>query len=299
VTTVGGDVATVDHIVRRIPPRGQLPTTSFGGRRTPTATPGERHSGWQDVLRRSWLVDEDTARDALLDADGSALHLADFPSGHQIFTEDEPADRIYVIISGIVKITSTVARGRQVVRALLGPGDVLDEPTLFDAGPHAGTATCQSLVRTGWLNRSSLHRLIKLRPQLAHKWLQGLARELRSRDEDLIHLTSTDVPSRVARQLILLAERFGEQIDGSLHVTHTLSRQEFAQLVGAARESVSKALASFVERGWIVTTPGGYEIVDLQQLRMRAQISARIFPRRDATGVHQEPTCPRTSSLVS
>ena len=235
------------------------PPTSFGGRPGPgAATPGERPSGWQSVLRRSWLVDEETARDALFDADGPALHLADFPSGHQIFTEDEPADRIYVIISGIVKITSTVARGRQVVRALLGPGDVLDEPTLFDAGPHAGTATCQSLVRTGWLNRSSLHRLIKLRPQLAQKWLQGLARELRSRDEDLIHLTSTDVPGRVARQLILLAERFGEQIDGSLHVTHALSRQEFAQLVGAARESVSKALAGFIERGWVVTTPGGY-----------------------------------------
>ena len=159
-----------------------------------------------------------------------------FPREHQIFTEGEPADRIYVIISGIVKITSTVAHGRQVVRALLGPGDVLDEPTLFGAGPHTGTATCQSLVRTGWLNTSSLHRLIKLRPQLAQKWLQALARELRSRDEDLIHLTSADVPGRVARQLILLAERFGEQIDGSLHVTHTLSRQEFAQLVGAARE---------------------------------------------------------------
>ena len=60
-------------------------------------------------------------------------------------------------------------------------------------------------------------------------------------------------------------------------MTHTLTRQEFAQLVGAARESVSKALANFVERGWIVTTPGGYEIVDLDQLRMRA----RTFSCRD------------------
>ena len=176
---------------------------------------------------------------------------------------------------------------------------MLDEPTLFDAGPHTGTATCQSLVRTGWLNTSSLHRLIKLRPQLAQKWLQALARELRSRDEDLVHLTSADVPGRVARQLILLAERFGEQADGSLHVTHGMSRQEFAQLVGAARESVSKALASFVERGWVVTSPGGYEIVDLEQLRMRAQMSARICPCRNATGVQQAPMCPSTSSSLS
>jgi CRP-like cAMP-binding protein len=211
----------------------------------------------------------------LLDADGpaTALHFADFPSGHQIYLEGEPGERIYVIISGIVKITCTVAHGRQVVRALLGPGDVLDELTIFDAGPHSGTATCQSLVRTAWLNTSSLHRLVKLRPQLAQQWLQALARELRSRDEDLVSLTSTDVPGRVARQLILLAQRFGERADGRLYVSHSLTRREFAQLVGAARESVSKALANFVERGWIVTAPGGYEIVDLEQLRLRAQLT--------------------------
>lgn len=277
MTTTTGNVATVGHTVRRIPPREPLAATSISGRRTQQATSGERHGGWKDVLRRSWLIDGQTARDALLDADGPALHVADFPSGHQIFTEGEPADRIYVIISGIVKITSTVAHGRQVVRSLLGPSDVLDEPTIFDPGPHSGTATCQSLVRTGWLTTSSVHRLIKQRPQLAHRWLQALAREIRSREQEAIHLSSPDVPGRVARQLILLAQRFGERADGTLHVTHTLTRQEFAQLVGAARESVSKALANFVERGWIVTTPGGYEIVDLDQLRMRA----RTFSCRD------------------
>ena len=224
MTTVGG-VATVGHAVRRALPGEHRLSTSFSAREAQTATPVQRHSGWRDVLRRSWLVDDQTARDVLLGADGpaTALHFADFPSGHQIYLEGEPGERIYVILSGIVKITCTVAHGRQVMRALLGPGDVLDELTIFDSGPHSGTATCQSLVRTAWLNTSSLHRLIKQRPALAQKWLQALAREVRNRDDDLVSLTSTDVPGRVARQLILLGQRFGEQADGGLHVTHSLT----------------------------------------------------------------------------
>lgn len=294
MTTVGGDVATAGHIVHRVSPRERRLKTSSSVHDAQTATLAGRPSGWKDVLRQSWLVDDQTASDVLLDADGptTALHLADFPSGHQIYLEGEPGERIYVIISGIVKITCTVAYGRQVVRALLGPGDVLDKLTIFDAGPHSETATCHSLVRTAWLNTSSLHRLIKQRPQLAQKWLQALARELRNRNEDLVSLRSTDVPGRVARQLILLGQRFGEQADGGLHVTHSLTRQEFAQLVGAARGSVSKALANFVERGWIVTVPGGYEIVDLEQLRLRARMTTRDVPTRGGS-------MPRASSSTS
>ena len=232
VITVAGDPAAVGSVARRTLPRPSQTTTH-------AARPG----GWRDVLRRSWLLDDQIVADALLDVDGptTALRFADFPSGHQIYIEGQPGERIYVVISGILKITCAVAHGRQVVRAVLGPGDVLDELTIFDAGPHSGTATCQTLVRAAWVSTSSLHRLIKQNPQLAHKWLQALARELRNRDDDFVSLTSTDVPGRVARQLILLAQRFGEQTDGRIHVTHLLTRREFAQLVGAARESVSKA----------------------------------------------------------
>ena len=151
MTTTTGHVATAGHTVRRIPPREPLAATSISGRRTQQATSGERHGGWKDVLRRSWLIDGQTATDALLDADGPALHVADFPSGHQIFTEGEPADRIYVIISGIVKITSTVAHGRQVVRALLGPSE---------CARRADNLRPRTAQRNRYLPEPGAHRLV-------------------------------------------------------------------------------------------------------------------------------------------
>jgi CRP/FNR family cyclic AMP-dependent transcriptional regulator len=280
VTAIDGNAPPLRHTIRRSSLRERRRNSSLNGRPQPTGTPAQPHNGWKDALLRSWLVDDRIARGALLDGNGptSVLHFADFPSGHHIYADGQPTERIYVIISGIVKITCTAAHGRQVVRALLGPGDVLDELTIFNAGPHSGTATCQTLVRTAWLNTSSLHRMIKQRPQLAQVWLGALARELRRRDEELVSLRSADIPERVARQLILLAQRFGERTDGTVHVTHSLTRREFAQLAGATTESVSKALANFVERGWIITAPGSYEIMDAEPLRLRARMTTRVAP---------------------
>ena len=64
-------------------------------------------------------------------------------------------------------------------------------------------------------------------------------------------LIFTDVPGRVAKQLLQLSQRFGTQENGQLRVTHDLTQEELAQLVGASRETVNKALADFAHRGWV------------------------------------------------
>ena len=230
------------------------------------------HVDWKDALSKSWLIHDRKTMDELLGVTGSApsLHLNDFPTGHQIFAEGRPANRVYVIISGIVKLTAPIPRGRCTVRSLLGPGDIIDAPAAFDGSPHGCTATCQTLVRTASLSSSAVQRLLRHRPALAQRWLQALAREIRAREQDIVLLASGDIAARVARELIRLAEHLGNPVEGVVHVDHTLTRQEFAELVGAPKEPVGKALANFVAHGWIVTGPGRFEITDIDQLRRRA-----------------------------
>jgi len=275
MTALGAQVTGAPRAAGRVsPPRHGL-NQPLDNPRTQSANANMRHPAWEKVIRRSWLFDHPTTGDAFLigDIPVSALRFADFPSGHKIFAEGQPGDRVYVIISGIVKLACTVAHRRQVVRALLGPGDVLGELTTFDTAPHSGTATCQSLVRTAWLTTSSVRGLIRRQPELTNRWLQALAHQIRSRDAELVGMSSVDVAARVARQLVMLAQRFGEEVDGTLCVHHSLTRREFAELVGASKESVSRALAEFVERGWLVTTSGGFELLDLDQVRHRAQVA--------------------------
>lgn len=237
----------------------------------PTRSPSP-HRDWHDALANCWLVNDRDTLDALLGYSGltPAIHLSDFPSGHRIFVEGQPAEHIYVVISGTVKLTATLPHGRKTVRSLLGPGDVIDTAAAFDGLPHGYTAMCQTLVRAAWLNTGSLRRLISRRPQLAPRWLRAMAGEIRKREQHVALASSDDVPGRVARELITLADRFGTPAGGTIQVEHTLSRQEFAELVGAAKAPVSKALANFVARGWIVTGPGRFEIIDIEQLRHRA-----------------------------
>lgn len=240
------------------------------------------HVDWKDALSKSWLIHDRKTMDELLGVTGSApsLHLNDFPTGHQIFSEGKPANRVYVIISGIVKLTAPLSRGRFAVRSLLGPGDIIDAPAAFDGSPHGCTATCQTLVRTASLSSSALQRLLRHRPALVQRWLQALAQEIREREQDIMLLAAGDIAGRVARELISLAAHLGNPVNGVLHVDHTLTRQEFAELVGAPKEPVGKALANFVAHGWIVTGPCRFEITDVDQLRRRAAAAFSTSPRR-------------------
>jgi CRP/FNR family transcriptional regulator, cyclic AMP receptor protein len=101
--------------------------------------------------------------------------------------------------------------------------------------------------------------------------LRALARRLRRANDVTADLVFTDVPGRVAKNLLDLAERFGEQDNAGLHVHHDLTQEELAQLVGASRETVNKALADFAARGWLQISARSVLILDPERLRRRAR----------------------------
>lgn len=84
-------------------------------------------------------------------------------------------------------------------------------------------------------------------------------------------LVFADVPGRVAKAIIELGEKFGSRTSGGLMVNHDLTQEELAQLVGASRETVNKALADFASRGWIRLETRSVEIFDVERLSRRAK----------------------------
>jgi CRP/FNR family cyclic AMP-dependent transcriptional regulator len=100
--------------------------------------------------------------------------------------------------------------------------------------------------------------------------LRALAQRLRRINDIKADLVFTDVPGRVAKALLDLGSRFGVQHDNGLQVNHDLTQEELAQLVGASRETVNKALADFAARGWIQLAAKSVLLVDADRLRKRA-----------------------------
>lgn len=179
------------------------------------------------------------------------LRPVDFPRGHTVFAEGEPGDRLYIIISGKVKIGRRSPDGRENLLAIMGPSDMFGELSIFDPGPRTSGATTITGVRAVSMDRDALAAWIQDRPEIAAQLLRVLARRLRRTNTNLTDLILIDVPGRVAKQLLQLAQRFGTQQGDALRVTHDLTQEEIAQLVGASRETVNKALADFAHRGWI------------------------------------------------
>jgi len=210
------------------------------------------------------------------------LRPAEFKAGQTIFTEGDPGDRVYIIVAGKVKMSLRGPAGRTNLRAVMGPTDVFGELAVFDPGPRTCTATAITDVRTVWLDRATLRAWMARWPMIAEELLQGLTQRLRDTEDELVELVSADVAGRVAHQLLLLARRFGIPEDGALRVVHELSQDEMAQLVGADRASVNKALRSFATRGWIRAEGKSALIFDADALARRAALnsSSGPFPSR-------------------
>lgn len=210
---------------------------------------------------------EPTAVEAL----SSALEPVEFPRAHVIFAEGEPGDRLYIIVSGKVKIGRRSADGRENLLAVFGPSDMFGELSIFDPGPRTSTATTVTEVHAVTMDRAALHEWIGKRPEIADQLLRVIARRLRRTNNMLADLIFTDVPGRVAKALLQLAQRFGSQESGMLRVTHDLTQEEIAQLVGASRETVNKALADFAHRGWLRLEGKSVLIQEPDRLARRAR----------------------------
>ncbi|PRX99485.1 Crp/Fnr family transcriptional regulator [Allonocardiopsis opalescens] len=191
--------------------------------------------------------------------------------GQRLFAEGDAGDRLYVILSGKVKLTRTAVDGRENLLGVLGPGEMFGELSLFDPRPRTASAIAVTDVVLAGLGHDDLRPFLADRPEVAVHLLKALAQRLRRTNDVMADLVFTDVPGRVAKQLLDLAERFGKQGDDGLHVHHDLTQEELAQLVGASRETVNKALADFAGRGWLRIEAKAVVLVDVERMQKRAR----------------------------
>jgi len=191
--------------------------------------------------------------------------------GEHLFEEGDAGDRLYVVLDGKIKLTRAAADGRENLTSVLGPGEMFGELSLFDPRPRTMGAVAVTDARLAALAHDELRGWLAGRPDVAMHLLRALVQRLRRTNDVLSDLVFTDVPGRVAKALLDLAQRFGTQEEGGLQVNHDLTQEELAQLVGASRETVNKALADFVARGWIQLHPKSVLLIDPERMRKRAR----------------------------
>ncbi len=223
----------------------------------------------EDVLSRAPMfaaLDPEAA--AALQASMETLSLG---KGQVLFNEGERGDRLYVITEGKMKLGHTSTDGRESLLAVLGPAELLGELSLFDPGPRTATATALTETSLMGLGHAALRPWLTGRPEVAEALLQALAQRLRRTNDQMADLVFSDVPGRVAKTLLDLGEKFGRPLPDGVHVTHDMTQEELAQLVGASRETVNKALADFAARGWIRLESRSVVLIDPERLDRRSK----------------------------
>ena len=191
--------------------------------------------------------------------------------GHVFFHEGEQGDRMYIVVAGKVKIGAHSRRGQESMFTVRGPSDSFGELSVFDPGPRTSTATTLTDVCVAPIDGALIRAWIADHPGVAERLLRVLARRLRRTDDSLSDLIFTDVSGRLAKQLLQLAQRFGVQENGAMRVTHDLTQEELAHLVGSSRETVNKALSDFSQRGWIRLDGKSVVINESEHLARRAR----------------------------
>ena len=222
-----------------------------------------------DVLRQAPLFSalDDEAATALR----SSMAETRLRRGDVLFHEGDSGDKLYIVLDGKVKLGRTSADGRENLLAILGPGQMFGELSLFDPGPRSATVTAITDCILLSLGNDELGRWLNGRPEVARGLLVQLAGRLRKANDVVADLVFSDVPGRVAKALLDLSTRFGKVADDGIHVHHDLTQEELAQLVGASRETVNKALADFASRGWLRLEARSVVIMDVERLRRRAR----------------------------
>ena len=223
----------------------------------------------QEVIRKAPLFTAlDDAAAASLLANMVSVKIA---KGSILFAEGDEGDQLYVIAEGKLKLGTSSGDGRENLLSILGPGEMFGELSLFDPNPRTSTATAVTDAKLLSLGQEKLLPWLVENPMVSLQLLASLAQRLRRTNEAVGDLVFSDVPGRVAKALIDLGERFGKKTDEGLFVHHDLTQEELAQLVGASRETVNKALADFAGRNWLKLDGRAVLITDFERLSKRSK----------------------------
>lgn len=225
---------------------------------------GPRDDGTADaagLLQAVELFDQfdDDDHQRLLDA----AETIELVRGDVVFEEGAEADACFVMVAGRVAISNRSIDGRESMVAMMLRGDLFGEMGLFDGLGRSAEARALEESRVLRLSYELLQAIWEDKPELLWSVVRLLSKRIRATDEALADSFFLDVTGRTAKHLLELA---GDADEFEIPIT----QEELAGLVGASRERVNKAIASFLKLGWIEQQDRHYRIVKRREMEIRS-----------------------------
>jgi len=196
------------------------------------------------------------------------------PKNSFIYLNDQPSANVYFLKEGRVKVSSMADDGREIIKAILYPGEMFGELSLIGQGTHTDFAVALDNVILCSIPASALSNMMMMMPALGLAVNVSIGNKLLKLERRLESLVFKDVKTRIIEFLITMSEEHGEKQNGSIAVKHNLTHQDIANLTATSRQTVTTLLNELKEQGIIEMERKQILIKNLKALQ-----SALILPQ--------------------
>lgn len=157
------------------------------------------------------------------------------------------------LTSGTVKVHVEQADGKNVILAILGPGQFIGELSLSDTRECSATVVTREPTTLLWIDRLQFSRAVTAMPILQDILIRTLSSRLRLANMHIQALATLSTHDRIVRQLAVFAQEYGQQVEQGIHIPVRLTHDDLADLVGATRVHVSRLLGDWKRHGLLST----------------------------------------------
>lgn len=185
-----------------------------------------------------------------------------YPKNSMIILEEEMGDVVFIVMSGTVKITRVNDEGKEVILAMLGSGEVFGEMAILDGESRSANALSQENCEVVTINREDFLNLLKTNNKVSLNLMTEFAIRLRKSDQQIEALSLDDAEHRIGVSILNLAEEMGVIRQGVVTVDNLPYQQDIANMAGTSRETVSRVMKIFEDRGLITKTGHKLSIPD-------------------------------------
>ncbi|MDW7675208.1 MAG: Crp/Fnr family transcriptional regulator [Bacillota bacterium] len=184
-----------------------------------------------------------------------------------IFMEGEPADFIYFILQGKVKLSKLSDHGQEKIVQIIQSGQFFGEIPALDGGAHPLTAETIEEAEIGLLSILEFNAYLRENPQLAYGMMEIMAKRMRQAFRQIKNLALKNTHSRLAIRLYKLSREYGVEMGEGVFIRATFTHQELANMIGTSRETVSRILREFEKSGILKVVRQKITIINMEKLK--------------------------------
>jgi CRP-like cAMP-binding protein len=207
----------------------------------------------------------------LLDELHESKHCNKYEKGDIIFHENNYPMGLFAVYSGKVKIYKTNEYGKEQIIRLARPGDPLGYRSLISGDTYQATATVLETSRICFIPKTMFTNLMQTSTKLFARIIEVLSDDLKLAEGKISALATKTVRERTAEALIILKNYYGLEPDG-ITLSIQMSREDLANMVGTATESLIRMLSEFKADKLIVLKEKKIQLINIPKLQMVANM---------------------------